>query len=139
MRETAKTGTLRAIWPPVASTLRIEITSRDGRSWRITLFSTTSNTCRVCGNVAAVVAPVNERFDARCFDRNCGLRERHDVDADPESALMESIYQQCHQYLLATGEAERGGLWRRVHPAVVAHSMIGVVPPDLSIADLFAP
>src|SRR5262249_9781351 len=94
---------------------------------------------RVCGNVAAVVAPVNERFDARCFDRNCGLRERHDVDADPESALMESIYQQCHRYLLATGEAERGGLWRRVHPAVVAHSMIGVVPPDLPIADLFAP
>jgi hypothetical protein len=62
----------------------------------------------------------------QCFNQRCGLRWI-ELD-DPAAQVFEDIYRRCHQHMLA-----------QPVDAVFAHSMVGAVPEDLNVEDLWAP
>jgi hypothetical protein len=91
--------------------------------------------CPTCGNPEVFEHP-DGQF-RHCFA--CGENITSNVSLDADSVLQD-IFRASHRHLLDSVEGRKYLVEDRgLHPQVLIDSMVGVVPSDLNVAELFAP
>jgi hypothetical protein len=95
----------------------------------------TKTTCPTCESDEFMM---HDEKRGQCFSAKCGLRTVDKRGWSSQATIFERIYAHFHQDLLALGVTAY--LWlietHKIHPALVAHSMVGSVPKQFAVSDL---